>query len=63
MRTKRYFLAGSLSALFVASGNASAQQTPPPLLIKAGISDPVNTVLAWYMARAAGLYAAQDLKR
>lgn len=62
MRTKRYFLAGSLSALFVASGNASAQQTPPPLLIKAGISDPVNTVLAWYMARAAGLYAAQDLK-
>ncbi len=29
--------------------------------IKAGISDPVNTVLAWYMARAAGLYAAQGL--
>ncbi len=43
---------------------SSAQQqsrTPPPLLIKAGISDPVNTVLAWYVARAAGLYAAQRL--
>ena len=38
-----------------------AQQTSAPLLIKAGISDPVNTVLAWYMARDAGLYAAQGL--
>jgi NitT/TauT family transport system substrate-binding protein len=34
---------------------------PPPLQIKAGISDPVNTVLAWYMARAAGLYGDQGL--
>jgi ABC-type nitrate/sulfonate/bicarbonate transport system substrate-binding protein len=34
----------------------------PPIVIKAGISDPVNTVLAWYMARAAGLYGAQGLK-
>jgi hypothetical protein len=25
-----------------------------PIEIKAGISDPVNTVLAWYMARDAG---------
>jgi NitT/TauT family transport system substrate-binding protein len=40
---------------------ATAQQTPPPFAIKAGISDPVNTVLAWYMARAAGLYTAQGL--
>jgi len=43
---------------------AMAQQPPPPpppLQFKAGISDPVNTVLAWYMARAAGLYNAQDL--
>ncbi|MGB6535301.1 MAG: ABC transporter substrate-binding protein [Xanthobacteraceae bacterium] len=29
--------------------------------LKAGISDAVNTALAWYMARAAGLYAAQGL--
>lgn len=30
--------------------------------LKAGISDPVNTVLAWYMARDAGAFAAQGLK-
>jgi ABC-type nitrate/sulfonate/bicarbonate transport system substrate-binding protein len=35
---------------------------PPAIVaLKAGISDSVNTVLAWYMARAAGLYAAQGL--
>jgi ABC-type nitrate/sulfonate/bicarbonate transport system substrate-binding protein len=33
-----------------------------PVEYKAGISDPVNTVLAMYMAQAAGFYAAQDLK-
>ena len=38
---------------------AAAQE---PIAFKAGISDPVNTVLAWYMARDAGLYAAQGLK-
>ena len=32
-----------------------------PIEFKAGISDPVNTVLAWYMARDAGFYAAQGL--
>ena len=31
------------------------------LMLKAGISDPVNTVLAWYVARDAGLFAAQGL--
>jgi ABC-type nitrate/sulfonate/bicarbonate transport system substrate-binding protein len=62
-----------ITACLVAAGmfalccSAMAQQptavapAPKPLLIKAGISDPVNTVLAWYMARAAGLYAAQGL--
>lgn len=30
-------------------------------MFKAGISDPVNTVLAWYAARDAGLYAANGL--
>jgi ABC-type nitrate/sulfonate/bicarbonate transport system substrate-binding protein len=51
----------------VTASAASAQQpnmppSPlPPVQIKAGISDPVNTVLAWYVARAAGLYAAQGL--
>lgn len=60
-QTWRAIAAVILSA-FVAIGPATAQQTrTPPLLIKAGISDPVNTVLAWYMAGAAGLYAAQGL--
>ena len=40
-------------------GSAAAQE---PIEFKAGISDPVNTVLAWYMARDAGFYAAQGLK-
>jgi NitT/TauT family transport system substrate-binding protein len=62
MPTKRSFLSLSLSALLASGRHASAQQSPPPLLlIKAGISDPVNTVLAWYMARTAALYAAQGL--
>ena len=62
-------LAAMLAALLATSAvkPALAQQPanvgppPQPLQIKAGISDPVNTVLAWYMARAAGLYAAQGL--
>src|SRR5947199_9181178 len=45
--------------LLLGSQMAAAQA---PVEIKAGISDPVNTVLAWYMARDAGLYAAQGLK-
>src|SRR5580704_4861759 len=67
MQNKSIF-AAALAALLVASvlKSAMAQQPatmgpPLPLQIKAGISDPVNTVLAWYMARAAGLYAAQGL--
>jgi ABC-type nitrate/sulfonate/bicarbonate transport system substrate-binding protein len=52
--------------ILAAPSVASAQQpkmppSPPPVQIKAGISDPVNTALAWYMARAAGLYTAQGL--
>ena len=63
-------IAGLFALVWVIVGApsaASAQQpnmppSPlPPVQIKAGISDPVNTVLAWYMARAAGLYAAQGL--
>ena len=40
---------------------ASAQQPAPTMQFKAGISDAVNTVLAWSMARTAGLYTAQGL--
>ena len=62
-------LAVMLAVLAVAAPcrPAFAQQPgnmgPPALVqLKAGISDPVNTVLAWYMARAAGLYEAQGLR-
>ena len=60
MRTKKLsVLALAILGLFATCGASAAQS--PPLQFKAGISDPVNTVLAWYMARAAGLYAAQGL--
>jgi ABC-type nitrate/sulfonate/bicarbonate transport system substrate-binding protein len=44
-----------------AAWQASAQQPASAMQFKAGISDAVNTVLAWSMARAAGLYTAQGL--
>jgi NitT/TauT family transport system substrate-binding protein len=56
--TTRIF-AAMLAVLFAAWRPAAAQE---PIAFKAGISDPVNTVLAWYMARDAGFYAAQGLK-
>lgn len=58
---RRSFVVVSLAAAFANPGKPMAQQSSAPLLIKAGISDPVNTVLAWYMARDAGFYAAQGL--
>ncbi len=63
---QRFFVIAFVAALVAACRPAAAQQPstmgPPPLVqLKAGISDPVNTVLAWYMARAAGLYGAQGL--
>jgi NitT/TauT family transport system substrate-binding protein len=68
MQKKNIFaaaLAGCLVVGMLTSVTAQQPATmgPPPQLlqIKAGISDPVNTVLAWYMARAAGLYSAQGL--
>src|SRR5580658_1425362 len=44
-----------------AAWQVSAQQPVSAMQFKAGISDAVNTVLAWSMARAAGLYTAQGL--
>jgi ABC-type nitrate/sulfonate/bicarbonate transport system substrate-binding protein len=62
MRTNKSFVLGlAVLALLAVARPAAAQPAAPPIQIKAGISDPVNTVLAWYMARAAGLYAAQGL--
>jgi NitT/TauT family transport system substrate-binding protein len=67
MRAQRLaVLVSALCALLVAASPAPAQQSPPPpaaplVIFKAGIADRVNTVLAWYMARTAGLYADQGL--
>ena len=58
---------GYSSCAVAAPSVASAQQTNmppsplPPVQIKAGISDPVNTVLAWYMARAATSMPRREL--
>jgi ABC-type nitrate/sulfonate/bicarbonate transport system substrate-binding protein len=48
-----------LALAFLGARPAAGQE---PIELKLGISDPVNTVLAWYMARDAGCYAAQGLK-
>lgn len=62
MRAGRLFvIALAVMAAVVAEEPAAAQQPQPLIAFKAGIADPVNTVLAWYMASAAGLYAAQGL--
>jgi ABC-type nitrate/sulfonate/bicarbonate transport system substrate-binding protein len=61
----------ALLVLLTMSGFAAAQPPPAPpvvpappapIVLKVGIADPSNTVLALYMARAAGLDAAQGLK-
>ena len=52
-------VAVALALAFLGTRLAVAQEA---ITLKAGISDPVNTVLAWYMARDAGFYAAQGLK-
>jgi NitT/TauT family transport system substrate-binding protein len=46
----------------LAGGQVSAALAAEPIELKAGIADPVNTVLAWWTAQAAGFYAAQGLK-
>lgn len=44
------------------TGHAAVQPAPPPpFAIKAGVADPSNTDLPWYVARDGGLYAAQNL--
>jgi ABC-type nitrate/sulfonate/bicarbonate transport system substrate-binding protein len=49
-------------ALALAGWQASAAGAAEPIELKAGIADPVNTVLAWWTAQAAGFYADQGLK-
>src|SRR5437588_10161221 len=48
----------SLALSVIGSHALRAQER---VMFKAGISDPVNTVLAWYVARDAGFYGAQGL--
>ena len=57
-RTAR-ILAASLAIVLSGSEPSAAQER---IMFRAGISDPVNTVLAWYVARDAGFYAAQGLE-
>ncbi len=65
MKTKSHYVVAlaAILALVAATRPVMAQQTAPPLEIKAGISDPVNTVLAWYMARAAGALCGARAQR
>src|SRR5947209_1573707 len=51
--------ASVLAVWFGAQSHPAAAQER--VMFKAGISDPVNTVLAWYVARDVGLFAAQGL--
>jgi NitT/TauT family transport system substrate-binding protein len=51
-----------LIGLALAGWQASAAGAAEPIEIKAGIADPVNTVLAWWTAQAAGFYTDQGLK-
>src|ERR1700741_2499986 len=62
MRSNRHSRAVFIAILVLVFSAARPAATQEPVELKAGISDPVNTVLAWYMARDAGFYAAQGLK-
>ena len=53
-----FFLGAALTLLLITWRPATSQE----VVFKAGISDPVNTVLAWYVARQAGFYTANGLK-
>ena len=54
------WLRGGMIALAAAVPTIAA--AAEPIEIKAGIADPVNTVLAWWTAQDAGFFAAQGLK-
>jgi NitT/TauT family transport system substrate-binding protein len=62
MPTIRRRGAAPIAALTVALAGSQPIAAQEAIEFKAGISDPVNTVLAWYVARDAGFYAAHGLK-
>ena len=53
---------GALALAMAVAGWQASARAAEPIEIKAGIADPVNTVLAWWTAQAAGFYADQGLK-
>jgi NitT/TauT family transport system substrate-binding protein len=53
---------GALAFAMVMAGWQAGARAAEPIEIKAGIADPVNTVLAWWTAQTAGFYADQGLK-
>jgi NitT/TauT family transport system substrate-binding protein len=55
-------LGGASLALTLTGGLASRTRAAEPVGLKAGIADPVNTVLAWWTAQDAGFYAREGLK-
>ena len=59
LRLRMAGIAAAIPALLIFGLQSMAAQEA--IALRAGISDPVNTVLAWYMARDAGLFAAQGL--
>jgi ABC-type nitrate/sulfonate/bicarbonate transport system substrate-binding protein len=65
MHMKVHQVLGRSRALLVsvalALWQASAAGAAEPIAFKAGIADPVNTVLAWWTAQAARFYADQGL--
>ena len=52
----------ALAVALVLAGWSGSAGAAEPIAFKAGIADPVNTVLAWWTAQAAGFYADQGLE-
>src|SRR5947207_14133057 len=50
------------AALALLSAGAFTSPSVAQTEFKAGIADPVNTVLAWWMGQSGGFYAGQALK-
>ena len=56
------WLAGGAVLASAAWLSCTLAQAAEPIEVRAGIADPVNTVLAWWTAQAAGFYAREGLK-
>jgi ABC-type nitrate/sulfonate/bicarbonate transport system substrate-binding protein len=55
-------LCSLVAIAFLLAAHAAPAKAAEPIAFKAGIADPVNTVLAWWTAQAAGYYDKQGLK-